>query len=218
MSKVEKRATVNQKPAIQEPKTPVKAEAPKPVEAPKADTPKAEEAAPKPASKPKRSEDFEATVTKQLRELLRSVNGVYDELDCHRGRMDDIENVLATVCPDYVKTRVDQVCGSVESDDIHPVTAPTKKQPATPVAQTTPAQPAAPATKKQPVNQDSAKKNGPSYGFKYWDHQHKCWGLSTNLWAAKQMGNGIYEPIWAWYVNDCIDHIMSPEEIKQYCP
>ena len=60
--------------------------------------------------------------------------------------------------------------------------------------------------------------NGPGRAYKYWDYKTKTYGLKSDLWAAKQAGNGEYTPIWVWYVDGNIDHILDKEEIKKYTP
>ena len=60
--------------------------------------------------------------------------------------------------------------------------------------------------------------NGPGYAYLYWSAKYRRWGIKTDLWAAKQAGNGVYEPIWVWYKDGKIDHILSEDEIKKYTP
>ena len=60
---------------------------------------------------------------------------------------------------------------------------------------------------------------GPGYAFKYWNAQARIWGMKTDLWSARQAGNGIYSPVWVWYRPDgTVDHVLSIEEIEKYCP
>ena len=61
-------------------------------------------------------------------------------------------------------------------------------------------------------------KNGAGYAFKFWQAETRTWGLTSDIWAAKQLSNGVYTPIWVWYVKGKIDHILSNDEIKKYAP
>lgn len=73
-----------------------------------------------------------------------------------------------------------------------------------------------PAAQVVPVAYSSC---GPTMMYKWWDVRKKRWGYPKNdLFAAKQAGNGIWEPVWVWTVNGQIDHVLSDEEIEEYCP
>ena len=61
-------------------------------------------------------------------------------------------------------------------------------------------------------------KNGAGYAFKFWQAATRTWGLTSDVWAAKQISNGVYDPIWVWYENGQIDHILSDDEIKKFVP
>ena len=60
--------------------------------------------------------------------------------------------------------------------------------------------------------------NGPGLAYKYWIPKLKMWGIKVDLWAAKRAGNGVYEPVWVWFVDGAIDHILDAEEVRQYAP
>ena len=111
--------------------------------------------------------------------------------------------------------------------------------PAAPAAKKTASAPAATAAKKaaaDPAPAASAVKkveedvkylneagvnkcfNGPGLAYKYWIPKLKMWGIKVDLWAAKRAGNGVYEPVWVWFVDGAIDHILDAEEVRQYAP
>ena len=60
--------------------------------------------------------------------------------------------------------------------------------------------------------------NGPGYGYKYLQPLTGTYGLTSDIWKAKQTSNGVYDPIWVWYSNGTIDHIMTDEELRKYVP
>ncbi|MBR2725361.1 hypothetical protein IKF28_02340 [Candidatus Saccharibacteria bacterium] len=60
--------------------------------------------------------------------------------------------------------------------------------------------------------------DGPGYAYKFWDAKTRTYGISKDIWAAKQISNGAYDPIWVWYKNGQIDHILSDDEIRRYTP
>lgn len=76
----------------------------------------------------------------------------------------------------------------------------------------------APNPASQSVAQSDAPCNGAGYAYKYWDYKSRTWCLSVNIWAAKQASNGVYTPVWVWYKNGVIDHILSEEELRKYAP
>lgn len=61
-------------------------------------------------------------------------------------------------------------------------------------------------------------KNGAGYAFKFWQAATRTWGLTSDIWAAKQLSNGVYDPIWVYYVDGNIDHILSGDEIRKFVP
>ena len=71
-----------------------------------------------------------------------------------------------------------------------------------------------------PVSEPSGTEGTDGIGkaYKYWNAQSRTWRLSSDIWAAKQASNGIYDIIWVMYRNGSIDHILSEEEIRAYTP
>ena len=59
---------------------------------------------------------------------------------------------------------------------------------------------------------------GPGYAFKYWDAEKRFWFIKSDIWAAKQAGNGIYEPVWVWYEKGQIRRLLDKDEIERYAP
>lgn len=39
--------------------------------------------------------------------------------------------------------------------------------------------------------------------------------VTSDIWAAKQGGSGEYDPVWAFYKNGQVDHILSTAEITE---
>ena len=60
--------------------------------------------------------------------------------------------------------------------------------------------------------------NGPRKVYKYWDYESRTYRTTTDIWAAKQASGGNYDPIWAWFKDGVIDHVLSNEEILRYVP
>ena len=64
----------------------------------------------------------------------------------------------------------------------------------------------------------SGVKNGPGYAYRYWDATTRTYGLTRDIWAAKQISNGLYDPVWVLYREGEIDHLLDKDEIKKYAP
>ena len=60
--------------------------------------------------------------------------------------------------------------------------------------------------------------DGPGYAFKYWDAEKRLWFIKADIWAAKQAGNGVYEPVWVWYEKGQIRRLLDADEIERYTP
>ena len=60
--------------------------------------------------------------------------------------------------------------------------------------------------------------NGPGYAYSAWDWETGQYILLTDIWAAKQISCGNYDPVKVWYRNGRIDHVLSNAEIKKYSP
>ena len=72
-------------------------------------------------------------------------------------------------------------------------------------------------TEAKPIS-GACYRNGVGYAFKFWQAATRTWGLTSDVWAAKQISNGVYDPIWVWYENGQIDHILSDDEIIKFVP
>ncbi len=72
-------------------------------------------------------------------------------------------------------------------------------------------------TEAKPIS-GACYRNGAGYAFKFWQAATRTWGLTSDVWAAKQISNGVYDPIWVWYEDGQIDHILSDDEIKKFVP
>ena len=60
--------------------------------------------------------------------------------------------------------------------------------------------------------------NGPGKAYRYWDYQSRCWLLTPDIWRANQASNGEWDPIWVWYKDGEIHHILTNDELRKYCP
>lgn len=69
-----------------------------------------------------------------------------------------------------------------------------------------------------PIPADSGEFNGPGMIFKYWNYKTKSYDFKKDIWAAKKAGNGVYEPIWVWFIDGKVDHILNSDEVIKYCP
>ncbi|MDO4752971.1 MAG: hypothetical protein Q4A36_01930 [Candidatus Saccharibacteria bacterium] len=61
-------------------------------------------------------------------------------------------------------------------------------------------------------------KDGVGKAYKYWDAETRTWGITSDYWAARQIGGDIWSVIWVWYSDGQIDHLLSVEEMKRYLP
>lgn len=64
----------------------------------------------------------------------------------------------------------------------------------------------------------NAGRNGPAKAYKYWDYSSRQWLFTSNIFVADQLSNGEWMPVWVWYTDGVIDHILTSEEVKKYCP
>lgn len=60
--------------------------------------------------------------------------------------------------------------------------------------------------------------DGPGYAYKYWVAESNTYGITRDIFAAKQASNGAYDPIWVWYKDGKIDHALSIDELRKYAP
>ena len=58
--------------------------------------------------------------------------------------------------------------------------------------------------------------NGPGMGYKYPNYALGCYSLTSDIWKAKRISNGVYDPIWVWYKDGRIDHILDAAELEKY--
>ena len=86
----------------------------------------------------------------------------------------------------------------------------------TPIEEPEPEPVVAPAPVSEPSGTDGV--NGVGKAYRYWNAITRTWKLSSDIWAAKQASNGVYDIIWVMYKNGSIDHILSEEEIRAYTP
>ncbi len=60
--------------------------------------------------------------------------------------------------------------------------------------------------------------DGPGYAYRYWDAKTRTYGITKDIFAAKQISKGAYDPIWVWFKDGKIDHILSIEELRKCAP
>lgn len=83
----------------------------------------------------------------------------------------------------------------------------------------TPPTPVVPKSFVDPVSSGATgAMNGPARAYSYWDYEAQMFGLTTDIWAAKQISNGFYDPVWVWLVDGSIDHVLTAAEIEKYLP
>ena len=58
---------------------------------------------------------------------------------------------------------------------------------------------------------------GPGRAYKYWDYKTRTYGMTSRVFAAKQIDPG-YDPVYVWYDKGQIDHILNEDEIRKYVP
>lgn len=58
----------------------------------------------------------------------------------------------------------------------------------------------------------------PDRAYRYWSIKDRTWLITSDFWTAKQFGGDTWQPIWAWYIDGKIDHVLSQEEADTYLP
>ena len=58
----------------------------------------------------------------------------------------------------------------------------------------------------------------PDRAYRYWSIKDRTWLITSDFWTAKQFGGDTWQPIWAWYIDGKIDHILSQDEADKYLP
>lgn len=150
------------------------------------------------------------TLTKaeqEIRQDLDEVNGIVID---HDGMLSDHEKRIKRL--ESTKTPEAQPEPKAESPKTQP-----KPKTESPEAQPKPKdQPGLAPASKDSDKKDSGK---PGYAYRYWHAETRTYGLASDLWAAKRLSGGVYDPIWVWYDSDgSIDHILSDDEIVRYTP
>lgn len=94
-----------------------------------------------------------------------------------------------------------------------PAPKPVTSKPAPPAPKPVPTPKVAP-----PITVAAYHHDGPGKAYKYWSYRGKCWKLTSNIWAAQQFGSDLWEPVWAWYRDGSIHHILNEQECEEYLP
>lgn len=70
----------------------------------------------------------------------------------------------------------------------------------------------------KPFAIDGYRPDGPGKAYKYWDYERRCWFMTSNFWAATQIAGDLWQPIWVWYFDGKIHHVMDKKEIQKFLP
>lgn len=158
-----------------------------------------------PSNDPPLTEKGMKTILGEFRQQLESSFG--GKLSDHESRITKLEQAVGlkkASGPDPTTTAPDPANATASGGNTAPAPAPAP-------AATSP-------TTTQPALKGNTPCNGPGHVYKYWNWQKGKWQFTTDLWAANQAGNGVFDILWGWYQNGVLDHILSDEEIEQYCP
>ena len=68
----------------------------------------------------------------------------------------------------------------------------------------------------KPVAFDGFHEDGPHKAYKYWNYKGRFWTLTEDFWFASE--HGLWRPVWVWYKNGEIHHLMTEEEKQMYLP
>lgn len=168
-----------------------------------------------------------------VQEIFDRLDGVEDRFDGLDDRLEEIlqacqgtstaapEGAAAATPP--LSPRAKKAAGSATPPP-PPPPAPSgvKQQVAAGVKDAMQSQPK-PQPQPQPVPRGGVTINGvvarPGYAYIWWDAQNRVWVPCTDIWAAKQAGNGVYHPKWAWLdAQGRIVRFLTNEEIIRYAP
>lgn len=98
--------------------------------------------------------------------------------------------------------------------------APKAETPKKPAAKPAPSKPAAkPAPKAKAAPKTiSCGFTGPKKAYKYWNHKTRTWSIDADIWVAQQFGGSLWVPIWCWFEDGEIDHILEQDEVTNFLP
>lgn len=166
----------------------------------------------------------------RITRLEDDVDAIFGRLDGLEGRFDGFDERLEDIlraCRGKESSKNEDVKAAVAKGVATPpppppVTPEVKQVAANVDAKTAVQSQSASEPVAQPQPQPAPTKNGwPRVGYAYiwWDAQNRVWVPCTNIWAAKQAGNGVYHPKWAWLDEQHrLVRFLTKEEIVRYCP
>lgn len=70
----------------------------------------------------------------------------------------------------------------------------------------------------KPFAIDGYRPDGPGKAYKYWDYEIRQWVMTTDFWAATQIAGDLWQPIWVWYFDGKVHHVMDKREIQKFLP
>ena len=74
---------------------------------------------------------------------------------------------------------------------------------------------AAPAPAPAPA-QDDALEVG--LGYEYWHKESRSWGLTGDIWKAKQISHDVYNVVWVVYEGNIAVRKLTEKELRKYAP
>lgn len=157
--------------------------------------------------------------------LEGDVNDIFDRIEGLEGRFDGLDDRLEILRACQGKGDGTHKGAGAATPPPPPPPAPSgvKQQVAAGVKDAMQSQPK-PQPQSQPTTESKpapAKDGWPKVGYAYvwWDSQNRVWVPCTDIWAAKQAGNGVYHPKWAWLdAQHRLVRFLTQEEIVRYCP
>ena len=157
--------------------------------------------------------------------LEGDVNDIFDRLEGLEGRFDGFDDRLEEIlraCQGKGDGTHKGAGAATPPPPPPPAPSGVKQQVAAGVKDVMQSQPK-PQPQPQPVPRGGVTINGvvarPGYAYVWWDAQNRVWVPCTDIWAAKQAGNGVYHPKWAWLDDQHrLVRFLTQEEIVRYCP
>lgn len=169
-----------------------------------------------------------------VREIFDRLDGVEDRFDGLDDRLEEILRACqgtSTAAPEGAAAatpplppRAKKTVGSATPPPPPPAPSGVKQQVAAEVESAVRVQPEPkPQPKPESQPRGGVTINGvvarPGYAYVWWDAQNRVWVPCTDIWAAKQGGNGVYHPKWAWLdAQGRIVRFLTADEIVRYCP
>lgn len=158
----------------------------------------------------------------RVEELEDGMEEIHGRLDFFEDRLDGFDGKLEEILRACQGTKKETPAAKTVDPAPEPKPEPVKtaKQPEPAPEPKPEPKPATKMTEPKPEPVPS-KESWPRVGYAYiwWDAQNRVWVPCTDIWAAKQAGNGVYHPVWAWLdESHRLVRFLTKEEIMRYCP